>query len=818
MSFHKGRQKKESKSLNLRVVKEKQKLWFQNLIILKFPCTSMAEKYKMTFHCGMFDKPNKAGFEIICHYLFTKLDKAKSTELFRLCYPVSDKKACQQFRTVCLNWWKRLSEEHPRFNFPRVTNTLLMSPTGAEVYKILFYFSNFVLFMESRRLDRSVNGKGQESTILPPDMKQTIEGLNPARVIALKIAAHSESVKMMHTMQISKQSDLEANKLASSMLDEYRDNVKLKKHLEQKKKELLSKLHIPAERLSAKGTPSRSHSVPQTPEKFLLLRTNNSEATVRKLWKNLLTAVENTHDEREIVQSILNMNGDTKGLNAAELAPKVPAILLQQCTNKVYKSVGTSLYEAGQLNLCGLMKLFNLSLHLLIEKLHEVGVPNFEGQLPYIKAQSHICEENIKSLNTIRKKLNENAPETAKKIKKLTSRVDDLHRNRERSRQESSIAGLPKPMFQSSEIEEDNCNDNTDDLGILPLTPPFQFSDHAVPTPSIFPKNKDIPKEKLYNFVLPGDLPSVASEVPSTIESTSNHEDINKSDTSLKQGALEIALSTSPKTLKKADKPVESLLRKRMLKQNFGRSSGLPRPANKNLIGGTKPSSVPSTPVAKKIDTTIEKVTSRTPEAVRNLVNQVVDYTMLEMSVQPGYKPSDTSPVITGLTPTLLDISSQLDMTVFETQNRIGRTPPGIFNYNSPSTLVPETVNPVSEVQTSSTSLVKTKDSPANTESENISEDNFAPLDDRLLNNLRTPCRPLNQTFPTHMQYATPGNLKDINYTQCPNIMDIRSPECNISDSSFDSLNTAETPDSLNTAETPGSPLPDVPIGNLIDF
>ena len=48
-----------------------------------------------------------------------------------------------------------------------------------------------------------------------------------------------------------------------------------------------------------------------------------------------------------------------------------------------------NIYQGGKLNLVSVIHLWNLCLHLYIEKLHQAGLPNVEELTPEVKTQIH---------------------------------------------------------------------------------------------------------------------------------------------------------------------------------------------------------------------------------------------------------------------------------------------------------------------------------------------------------------------------------------------------------------------------------------------
>lgn len=101
-------------------------LLFNYLRLLRFDTKGMSIKHHIKFDKDLFKVPNQKGFHHIVHFLFKKLDPAKTTEVFRDVWPIVDRKQEAEFRKKVKNWLVEIhevSQDHLMFS----TKTKLLS-------------------------------------------------------------------------------------------------------------------------------------------------------------------------------------------------------------------------------------------------------------------------------------------------------------------------------------------------------------------------------------------------------------------------------------------------------------------------------------------------------------------------------------------------------------------------------------------------------------------------------------------------------------------------------------------------------------------
>ena len=128
-------------------------VWFTNLKLLGnfdylvvtsiFLTASTPVGYK-ELKFTMFDHSNPSGFQQIFHYLLHLLHKDKSSQEFRDCWPILDKKQEADFRRRVASMIKDLQKDYPD-ELPYCNPSLFQQPGGRKFLSFLSKFSTFVL-------------------------------------------------------------------------------------------------------------------------------------------------------------------------------------------------------------------------------------------------------------------------------------------------------------------------------------------------------------------------------------------------------------------------------------------------------------------------------------------------------------------------------------------------------------------------------------------------------------------------------------------------------------------------------------------------
>lgn len=128
------------------VQKQRRQVFYNNLILLEFNEGYMERKHKIAFNKDMFTVPNKKGFEVITHFLFSKLNEVVGEEIYKILFPVLDKSQAEEFRRMCYVHLNKISQQGDAgMPFPQIVPSIFLSPGGEKFYELYLAFSTYVM-------------------------------------------------------------------------------------------------------------------------------------------------------------------------------------------------------------------------------------------------------------------------------------------------------------------------------------------------------------------------------------------------------------------------------------------------------------------------------------------------------------------------------------------------------------------------------------------------------------------------------------------------------------------------------------------------
>ena len=99
----------------------------------------------------MFDHANPSGFQHVFHFLLKILSKEKSSQEFRDCWPILDKKQEAEFRRKVVTLVKEVQGTIITAPLPQINPALFMSPGGPKFKTFLSNLSSQVTQRCSQR-------------------------------------------------------------------------------------------------------------------------------------------------------------------------------------------------------------------------------------------------------------------------------------------------------------------------------------------------------------------------------------------------------------------------------------------------------------------------------------------------------------------------------------------------------------------------------------------------------------------------------------------------------------------------------------------
>ncbi|XP_060064114.1 uncharacterized protein LOC132544521 [Ylistrum balloti] len=422
---------------------ELKQMLFTNLQLLGFDTGAMEASYCVPFNKNMFNLPNKKGAEVVLYFLFNKLNPIMCREEFRDCWPVLDKQQEQQFRRTCHNWLVNITKTEPDTHLPRIVASHFMSPGGGKFYNLLFHFSGYVL----RTVIRTENGVKEFDQLRYPQLSTQTASLGDVMAKNIQCAVARLRKKFLEESQTTLVLNREWKEYANELVKDYRKlskEVREGEHLERVVKQQA------AEAAVVRGSPMRrrqSDSYDNELDPQSTKRTQRIQQ-VRDMWKQVNDFCEREAAEREVIESIVDRTMSQHKIDAASINIKVPDLLLRECEQEIRRRHVDNTFHGGKLNLVSLLQLWNLCLHLYIERLHQVGVPDFTEEIGSVTKQVHTNHAYLTNTRTLKKELANNLPKLKESVEHLRESLDShtIQNSTPRSERSTSLGlGLLEP-------------------------------------------------------------------------------------------------------------------------------------------------------------------------------------------------------------------------------------------------------------------------------------------------------------------------------------------------------------------------------------
>ncbi|XP_061486678.1 HAUS augmin-like complex subunit 6 [Rhineura floridana] len=350
---------------------EKDHLWLY-LLALGFDAGEAAAG-KISTHLrlgvNLFDKPNKDAFHIVAYFLFSKLDQSHCNDIFRLCFPPTDKKADSEFRKHSCELLRRISDECGN-SFPPVVASLFLSPGGPKFIHLMYHFARYVLM-------HHIKADSADASMHYP------EAVN-SRPLDFNIAVAKYRVAQNRFLQNLQKEDLiiqELQKKAQLFGKRIRDlrfeNADLDKQLQKMEKKIDQNQSNTEERVEK----------------------------VRCLWALIMETLTLLQKEREVVDSVVKGHVDQYVLDGTSVAINVPRSLLEKVEKEMHEFHVGNVYEEGKLNILTVIQLLNKALEMLMHSHRHIDKNALKLDLQYIEGKTKFQNDTLLGLKSLRQKL-----------------------------------------------------------------------------------------------------------------------------------------------------------------------------------------------------------------------------------------------------------------------------------------------------------------------------------------------------------------------------------------------------------------------------
>lgn len=317
------------------VQKQRRLVFYNNLILLEFNEGYMERKHKIPFNKDMFAVPNKKGFEVISHFLFSKLNEVIGEEEYKIIFPVLDKSQAEEFRRTCYTHLNRISQQGDAgMPFPQIVPSIFLSPGGEKFYELYLAFSTYVI-------QKFIEKDGIVKLNYLPPLISTNQKTLPS-VLQLRTNASMNRFVEIQKAALDNQQKLEdkANKLTAV----YR-NVK------KKLKDTENLLQERVNQMSASGTINVEDS--KAINDFMQDLTNKNKeplAKIKQSWSTIENALAKEKELWEIVRTELATEEAKKyTLDGKDYMLLLPYLDTTKCYSELEKRKLHSVYKDGKL-------------------------------------------------------------------------------------------------------------------------------------------------------------------------------------------------------------------------------------------------------------------------------------------------------------------------------------------------------------------------------------------------------------------------------------------------------------------------------------
>ncbi|XP_060618522.2 HAUS augmin-like complex subunit 6 isoform X1 [Anolis sagrei] len=352
---------------------EKEYLWHSLLALGFDPEGAAAAAGKISTHLrlgeNMFDQPNKDAFHVVAWFLFSKLDQSRCNEIFRLCFPPTDKKEDAECRKQAYEWLKKISDDCGE-GFPQVVPSLFLSPGGPKFIHLMFHFSRYVI-MHYIKVNSTAGGISYPKALnsKSPDLSMAMAKFQVCQNRFLMALQKEDSL----IQELQKKAQL----LTKQIRNLQHENADLDRQL-QKMKE----------------------NVPQNQ-----LNTLQRIEKVRSSWEAVMKVLHLLRNEREVVDAVLKGHVDEYILDGTSVNINIPRPLIEKIEKEIHTFPMGNVYEGGKLNSLTVIQLLNRALKMLINERRHSEKDPLKLDLKYFEGKTKSQNKALQGLKSLRLKL-----------------------------------------------------------------------------------------------------------------------------------------------------------------------------------------------------------------------------------------------------------------------------------------------------------------------------------------------------------------------------------------------------------------------------
>ncbi|TRZ00910.1 hypothetical protein DNTS_001092 [Danionella cerebrum] len=310
-------------------LKMKSKDLYWMLLCLDFKPDDVSKSKHTILGINMFDKPNKEAFYIVIHFLFEKLDPARTKEVFRHCWPVNDRKRDAEFCKGAVTWLKEIASKVGD-TFAPVAASQFRSACGLRFMNLMLCLAKYVL-LQTIKTFITESSWVPEAAAVPASSRE----MEFKRFALVKRRFQRAMMEQDLVIQLYQK---RAKDLENSLKDLNAEKAYYDALLEE-------------------------HNSGSDLQEDIVTKTQK----VRSLWSET-DRILSTPAELQTVASVIHGQVDKYTLSGEDLSVKIPTALRERIEQGSHQWKDFKMYEEEQPVLLGLLAVFNKGLHILREE------------------------------------------------------------------------------------------------------------------------------------------------------------------------------------------------------------------------------------------------------------------------------------------------------------------------------------------------------------------------------------------------------------------------------------------------------------------
>ncbi|KAJ3067771.1 hypothetical protein HDU98_009032 [Podochytrium sp. JEL0797] len=401
---------------------------------------------------------NPKAFEAVAHFLLCEagcgcVDK----EAFRGCWPVADRGAARDFRTIVVKQLDLLKKCGALPNTLQIRRSFFDDARGDR-------FEHAILALTTHVISCTMNNEYKECISPLPDHLSNAASPTPSTLQDLQSAIQDLSAKFHHDTSHRDAETKEWIEYGTFLSNEFRTRlVEIEKLTEIRNEMQANPIFVDGVGVG----------------EFEALKQVHAEKldSVRELWRDCLAWIETNQENNKIITSVMNQRANIHSIDASTARLEIPNELSEQFRKEIQAERINPYAEGGMLDMVSVVKLWGISVKTVDESLRNAVLPPNEDllaeSLESINHKVDLLKGVEASSKAIRKQLLQRQEELMESVQELK-----LERS---MRLEEEVEATPKPkptaVGQNPYFRATSASFSKNAMTLAPTTPKLHLRD-----------------------------------------------------------------------------------------------------------------------------------------------------------------------------------------------------------------------------------------------------------------------------------------------------------------------------------------------------